>query len=43
KEIDDVVGPSRRPSMADKPKMVYTEALTCEVLRKSSLVPLGLF
>ncbi|CAG7731399.1 unnamed protein product, partial [Allacma fusca] len=30
KEIDDIVGPSRRPSMADKPKMVYTEALTCE-------------
>ncbi|CAG7826688.1 unnamed protein product, partial [Allacma fusca] len=43
KEIDEVIGQSRRPSLADKPKMVYTEALTCEVLRKSSMVPLGAF
>ncbi|CAG7833211.1 unnamed protein product, partial [Allacma fusca] len=30
KEIDDVIGQSRHPSLTDKPKMIYTEALTCE-------------
>jgi cytochrome P450 len=43
KEIDDVVGKGRPPSLTDKPKMVYTEALICETLRKSSLLPTGVF
>ncbi|CAG7730308.1 unnamed protein product, partial [Allacma fusca] len=43
KEIDDVIGQSRHPSLADKSKMVYTEALTCEIHRKSSLAPFGFF
>ncbi|CAG7826328.1 unnamed protein product, partial [Allacma fusca] len=43
KEIDDVIGQSRQPSLTDKPKMIYAEALTCEVLRKSSLAPFGVF
>ncbi|CAG7723409.1 unnamed protein product [Allacma fusca] len=43
KEIDDVIGQSRQSYMADKPRMTYTEALTCEVLRKSSLLPFGAF
>ncbi|CAG7823518.1 unnamed protein product, partial [Allacma fusca] len=30
KEIDDVIGQSRQSSIADKPRMTYTEALTCE-------------
>ncbi|CAG7723288.1 unnamed protein product, partial [Allacma fusca] len=42
KEIDDVIGQSRHPSLADKPKMIYTEAMISEVLRKSSLAPFGL-
>ncbi|CAG7726477.1 unnamed protein product, partial [Allacma fusca] len=42
-EIDEFIGQSRHPSLADKAKMIYTEALTCEVLRKSSLAPFGLF
>ncbi|CAG7818879.1 unnamed protein product, partial [Allacma fusca] len=31
KEIDEVVGSSRRPSLADRPKMIYTEAFICEI------------
>ncbi|CAG7734636.1 unnamed protein product, partial [Allacma fusca] len=39
KEIDEVIGKSRPPSVADRPKMTYTDALTCEILRKTSFVP----
>jgi cytochrome P450 len=42
-EIDKVVGKNRLPSLADRPQMVYTEALINEVLRKSSIQPMGVF
>jgi len=43
REIDQVIGKNRLPTLADKSKMPYTEAITNEILRKSSLVPQGLF
>ncbi|CAP25799.2 Protein CBR-CYP-14A4 [Caenorhabditis briggsae] len=39
KEILDVVGTSRLPSMSDKPKMPYTQAVIHEVQRHSNMVP----
>uniref|UniRef100_A0A8C6S139 Cytochrome P450, family 2, subfamily r, polypeptide 1 n=1 Tax=Nannospalax galili TaxID=1026970 RepID=A0A8C6S139_NANGA len=43
KEIDLIMGPSRRPSWDDKRKMHYTEAVLHEVLRFCNIVPLGIF
>lgn len=40
-ELDAVVGRSRMPSLEDQPHLPYTEATICEVLRRSSVVPLG--
>ncbi|CAL8123359.1 unnamed protein product [Orchesella dallaii] len=40
-EIDRVVGKNRDPTLMDKPKMPYTEAVMQELLRITSLVPLG--
>jgi cytochrome P450 len=42
-EIDRVIGKSRLPTLADKAAMPYTEAVMYEVLRRSSIVALGLF
>lgn len=42
-EIDAVVGKSRCPSLSDRPNMPYTEAVIMEVLRYSSMVPIGVF
>ena len=42
-EIDKVVDQERTPYLMVRPLMVYTEAFICEVLRKSSVVPLGIF
>ncbi|CAG7832972.1 unnamed protein product [Allacma fusca] len=42
REIDAVIGPLRLPSSEDKSRLPYTEATMWEVLRKSSMVPLGL-
>lgn len=39
KEILDVVGNSRFPSMSDKPNMPYTQAVIHEVQRHSNMVP----
>ena len=42
REIDEVVGASRLPSLSDKPRMPYTEAVMQEILRKSSIASVGL-
>jgi cytochrome P450 len=39
KEINDVIGSSRFPSMADKPHLPYCQAVLHEVLRQGPLVP----
>ncbi|XP_064630214.1 cytochrome P450 2C42-like [Lineus longissimus] len=40
-EIDEVVGLSRLPGTADKPKMPYSEAVMYECMRFATTVPLG--
>ncbi|CAL4206598.1 unnamed protein product, partial [Meganyctiphanes norvegica] len=40
-ELDAVVGRQRLPNMDDMSDLPYVEATICEVLRRSSLVPLG--
>ncbi|KAL7641280.1 UNVERIFIED_CONTAM: hypothetical protein RMT77_008418 [Armadillidium vulgare] len=40
-ELDSVVGRSRLPSLDDMPHLPYTEATICEVLRRSTVIPLG--
>lgn len=40
-ELDQVVGRSRMPSLDDLPYLPITEATILEVLRRSSIVPLG--
>ncbi|XP_048738008.1 cytochrome P450 2B5-like [Ostrea edulis] len=42
KEINDVIGDSRYPSMNDKINLPYTEAVLHEVLRMGCIVPLAL-
>ncbi|KAL4707737.1 hypothetical protein ACJJTC_014918 [Scirpophaga incertulas] len=41
-EIDDVVGRHRSPSLSDRSRMVYTEAVLLETLRISSIAPVGI-
>ena len=41
KEIEDVVGFNRRPSLADKPAMSYTEAVISEVQRLANIAPIA--
>ena len=40
-EVDNVIGRDRLPSLEDFGKLPYTEAALNEVLRFSSVVPLG--
>lgn len=42
-EIDTVIGPSRVPALADRDSMPYTEAVIQEVVRYSSIAPIGIF
>ncbi|KAK8750012.1 hypothetical protein OTU49_015182, partial [Cherax quadricarinatus] len=42
-ELDAVVGRSRMPCLDDQQHLPYTEATLCEVLRRSTVVPLGTF
>ena len=41
-EVDRVVGRDRPPSLEDRGKLVYSEAALYEILRFSSVVPVGL-
>ena len=41
KEICDVIGPDRAPSMRDKQEMTYVDATIMEVLRKGDLAPMS--
>ena len=41
-EVDRVVGRDRPPRLADRGKLVYSEAVLYELLRYSSVAPLGL-
>ncbi|XP_009082611.1 PREDICTED: cytochrome P450 2C8-like, partial [Acanthisitta chloris] len=41
-EIDQVVGRSRKPCVADRPQMPYTDAVVHEIQRFISLIPLAL-
>ncbi|XP_053836166.1 vitamin D 25-hydroxylase isoform X2 [Vidua macroura] len=43
KEIDLVIGPNKMPTLEEKCKMPYTEAVLHEVLRFCNIVPLGIF
>lgn len=40
-ELDSIVGRERLPSLEDLPYLPYTESTILEVLRRSSIVPLG--
>lgn len=41
RELDEVVGRARMPLLEDLPFLPITEATILEILRKSSIVPLG--
>lgn len=42
-EIDSVLGSDRMPSIADRPRLPYVDAVVKELLRWNSVVPLGTF
>ncbi|XP_003723543.2 cytochrome P450 2U1 [Strongylocentrotus purpuratus] len=41
KELDDVVGRNRLPSLTDRPNLPYTEATLLEIQRFATITPLG--
>jgi cytochrome P450 len=42
-EIDNVIGSGKLAALSERPKMTYMEAFIAETLRKSSIVPIGIF
>lgn len=40
-ELDEVVGVDRLPTLEDLPYLPYTEATICEIMRISSIIPMG--
>ena len=40
-ELDNVVGQGRVPSLEDKPRLPFTEAVVMEIQRYASIVPQG--
>jgi cytochrome P450 len=42
KEIDEVVGSGRHPTMSDKPNLPYCEAVILETLRLGNIIPFSL-
>ena len=43
KEIEDVVGSNRAPTLSDKAELPYCNAVLCESQRLGNIVPLSLF
>lgn len=41
-EIDRVLGPGRLPTMADRPRLPFTDAVVKEVLRWHPVAPMGI-
>ncbi|XP_021107397.1 cytochrome P450 2B4 isoform X2 [Heterocephalus glaber] len=41
KEIEQVIGPHHQPALDDRTKMLYTEAVICEIQKFSDLLPIG--
>ena len=40
-ELDAVVGPTRLPKVKDMSQLVYTKATMYEIMRRSTVVPMG--
>ena len=41
RELDDVIGRDRLPSLADRPNLPYTEAVIQEIMRYGTIAPIG--
>ena len=41
RELDDVVGQNRLPTLADRPSLPYTEATIQEIMRYGTIAPIG--